>query len=137
MAKMNFKGFQVVSEEFLRLEREAPEAIDRMLTESADILIREQKASIEKHKLVDTGALRDSIKATPIRRTGISANLQVYPQGKDKKGVENAEKGFIHEYGTSKIKGKRWMSKASKIADPLIEAKQAEIWEEVNGGGSQ
>jgi len=64
----------------------------------------------------DTGQLIDSIKPTDVKITGNNEkSIDVYPHGMRKptarqRGVRNAMVGFVHEYGSSKVKASHWMS---------------------------
>lgn len=46
--------------------------------------------------------------------------IDIYPQGKDRKGVRNAEKAFILHYGTSKIAATHWVTDADRICDTTV-----------------
>ena len=76
-----------------------------------------------------TGAMIDGVKATAIKKNGDAYTCSVYPHGKDKKGVSNAEKAFVLNYGTSKIRGDHFVQNAEEKSAALAEAAMQRAWE--------
>lgn len=85
-----------------------------MLDEGAKIITSEWKRSINKHKHVDTGAMVKSVGVA--KGTKAKKFRDIYPQGKDKKGVRNAEKAFIAHYGKSGQLGTHFIDEAETNA---------------------
>jgi len=56
-------------------------------------------------------------------------SIDIYPQGKDRNGMGNAQKAFVLHYGTSKIVGSRFVDVADKRSAPRVEKVMTEIWE--------
>jgi HK97 gp10 family phage protein len=134
MADFNVVGLDEVIQDMMRHEKAAEEAIPKMLKAGAEILVKTQQAEAQSMKIRDTGDLIGSIAATPIKKSGMDSYGDVYPQGTGRNGTRNAEKGFIAEYGTSKIPARPWMRTANKkCADEVLE-KQKEIWDKYKGG---
>lgn len=130
MAKFNVIGFGEVEKELLKRTKQARSAVPKMLEAGAKVLIRAQKATSREMGVYDTGQFHDSIKATKVKDKDGAKYVDVYPQGTDDKGVRNATKGFIAEYGTSSIAARPWMSTAnSRHADEVHDAMRA-AWEE-------
>lgn len=130
MAKFNIVGFGDVEKEFLKRSRRAETAVPKMLKAGAEVLVKAQKAVSKEMGVYDTGDFHDSIKATKIKEKDGAQYVDVYPQGTDRKGVRNATKGFIAEYGTSSIAARPWMSTANaRYAEDVHEAMR-EAWEE-------
>lgn len=94
------------------------EAAESALKKAGERLSAELKSSIGRKGLVDTGQLKDSIKPSKVKAEGSARYVEVYPHGtrkktgKQKKGVRNAEVGFVLEYGTSSTPAAHWMSDA-------------------------
>lgn len=102
--------------------------VDRMLIAGSSALVDAQKRSCVSHKHVDTGDMLNSIKATKIRRRDSDRYVDVYPAGKDRKGVRNAEKAFITNYGTRSQQGTRWVQSANEgCADEVHEIMRSEM----------
>ena len=54
--------------------------------------------------------------------------IDIYPQGKDRKGVRNAEKAFLLHYGTSKIKPTRWVDEAESRGEAYALPAMERVW---------
>lgn len=94
---------------------------EKILGAGAEIAVNEWKTGVQGAGHVDTGAMLNSVKA----RT--EGNIsEIYPQGKDKKGVRNAEKAFILHYGNSDKLGDRFVDDIEKE----IENKAPEVMQE-------
>ena len=97
--------------------------------------VREIKAawvkSAEAHGLRDTGAMIASIGfPEPVQSMGGILYRDVYPQGKDRKGTRNAEKAFILNYGTSRIRPTYWVDEADAAAGPALQRRLEDMWGE-------
>ena len=135
MADFNVTGLDDVIKEMMSHQQAAEAAIPEMLNAGADILIKTQKDEIQSMKLVDTGDMARSVKGDKIKKDKDgNSYIDVYPKGKDRKGVRNAEKGFIAEYGTSKIPARPWMRTANAKCSDEITEKEKEIWDKNKGG---
>lgn len=135
MAKFNIVGFSDVEKELLKRSRRAETAVPKMLKAGSEVLIKAQKSVSKEMGVYDTGDFHDSIKATKIKEKDGAQYVDVYPQGTDRKGVRNATKGFIAEYGTSSITARPWMSTANaRYAEDVHEAMRAAWEEEVTDG---
>lgn len=129
MAKFNVVGFADVERALLRRDKSAAEAAPMMLISGAAVLTNAQRAEIKQMGLVDTGDMLKSVKPTHVKKTSDGSVIEVYPQGTDRKGVRNAEKAFIAEYGKSGVRAKPWMSSANaKCADAVHKAMR-DVWE--------
>ena len=85
-----------------------------MLDEGAKIIEFHWVKSIKKHKHVETGAMVRSVGVA--KGTKAKKFRDIYPQGKDKKGVRNAEKAFIAHYGKSGQLGTHFIDEAEANA---------------------
>ena len=66
--------------------------------------------SIKNHNHIDTGDMVNSVGVA--KGTKAKKFRDIYPQGKDSKGVRNAEKAFIAHYGKSGQLGDRFVDEA-------------------------
>lgn len=85
-----------------------------MLDEGAKIITSEWKRSINKHNHMDTHSMVKSVGVA--KGTKAKKFRDIYPQGKDKKGVRNAEKAFIAHYGKSGQLGTHFIDEAETNA---------------------
>ena len=81
-----------------------------MLDEGAKIIEFNWIKSIKNHKHIDTGDMVNSVGVA--KKTKTKKFRDIYPQGKDSKGVRNAEKAFIAHYGKSGQLGTRFVDEA-------------------------
>lgn len=140
MAKMSTTGLEEIERQFLLRKEAAVKAVPLMLEAGAKVLIAAQQEAAAKLNISrrSRGALVKSIKADKVKTKGSAAYVEVFPHGTDrshtKKGVRNAEKGFVLEYGRSNMPARRWMSTANEAcADAVVEA-QLQEWERVTDG---
>ena len=55
-------------------------------------------------------------------------SIDIYPQGKDRKGVRNAEKAFVLHYGTSNIDGSNFVDRADAKSAPAVQEVGERLW---------
>ncbi|MGX8701519.1 HK97-gp10 family putative phage morphogenesis protein [Caproiciproducens sp.] len=135
MADFNTVGIDDVINDMMHHQQAAEEAIPEMLKAGAEILVKAQKTEAQAMKIRDTGDFINSIKPTNIKKDkDDNSYVDVYPQGKDHKGTRNADKGFIAEYGTSKIPARPWMRTANEKCSDEITETEKEIWDNHKGG---
>lgn len=140
MAKFNTVGLEDVERQFLQMGETATKAVPLMLDAGAEVVVQAQQTEAKRLNISgkSRGALVKSIKADKTKGTGATRYKEVYPHGVDrshtKKGVRNAEKGFVLEYGRSNMPARPWMAAANeKCADQVVEA-QLKVWEDMNNG---
>jgi hypothetical protein len=85
-------------------------------------------------KIRDTGDMINSIKSGPVKKGKDGSFVDIWPQGKDRKGIRNAEKGFVAEYGKSNQPARPWMSTANDKCVEEVTATEKEIWDKYKGG---
>lgn len=131
MARFEMPGMDDLIREMQRMGEATGEVAEAMVN-AAVIEIRDAwKESAEEHQLRDTGAMIESIGfPTPIQNIGGVLQKDVYPQGKDAKGVRNAEKAFIAHYGTSRQPPTYWVDDADDKSGPRVQARLEGIWSE-------
>ena len=86
-----------------------------MLDEGAKIIEFNWVKSIKNHNHIDTGDMVNSVGVA--KGTKAKKFRDIYPQGKDSKGVRNAEKAFIAHYGKSGQLGDRFVDEAEANSD--------------------
>lgn len=129
MANMTFSGTEELLEQLFaeseRLERKATE----MLGEAGKVVVKAWQDVIEERGHVETGDMRDSVRASAIKKNGDAYTSSIYPYGKNRKRQGNAEKAFVLHYGTSRIKGDRFVDEAEERAGEAAEQVMQDVWE--------
>lgn len=116
MARMSTKGLNELAEDIKKIgEFDNEDLIDKMLDAGAEKTVEEWKTEIETQKHVKTGDMRDSVGVS--KKTKKGSKREIYPQGKDRKGVRNAEKAYILNYGKSTKKGTRFVDNINTKAE--------------------
>lgn len=77
-----------------------------------------------------TGEMMASIGPGEIRTTASGRYTEVYPQGKNSRGIRNAEIAFYQNYGTSRVKPTYWVDKAEAAADEALPERLDGVWED-------
>lgn len=143
MARFEIIGLDYVEKQLLRRSRNARAAAETMIQRGADVIIKAQREEIISMDLIETGALRDSLKVSKIKEKDNEVYAEIYPHGTDKKGVRNAFKGAIAEYGRMyKEKGKTkfkaarpWRTAANNKCLEEVHKEMRKAWEEKMGNG--
>ena len=126
--KMDTKGLDGVAMEFLNLGKKAQRVADEMLRAGEKEAVSAWREGITSHGYVKTGAMLASVKGTKPRSANGGRLMDVYPQGSDGR-VRNAEKAFILHYGSSRIKGSRWIDEVNEAAEEPASAAMEETFE--------
>lgn len=140
MAQFNTVGLEAAQKEFLLMTERATKVVPLALEAGADVLVKAQKEEAQKLNISgrSKGALVRSIKADKVKGNTISKYTEIYPHGVDrshtKKGVRNAEKGFVLEYGRSNMPARPWMSTANERSASKVMDAMAKVWEETTNG---
>ena len=129
MARMTFEGVDDVLDQLFkeseRLERKATE----MLGEAGKVVVQAWQDAIEAHGHVQTGDMKNSVRASAVKKNGEAYITSIYPHGRDRKRQSNAEKAFILHYGTSKIHGDHFVDDAEERAGDAAEQVMQEVWD--------
>lgn len=129
MAKLNTSGLDSVMAEMTRIGEECGPTAEKMIMAGAALVKDAWKETADKHGHRRTGDMIDSIGyARKPKRVGDTLSIDVYPQGKDRKGTRNAEKAFVLHYGTSKIKGSGWVDEAEEKGEETAIPEMIRIW---------
>ncbi|MBD5145641.1 MAG: hypothetical protein HDT21_07030 [Ruminococcus sp.] len=106
MAKFSVSGIDGLAADLQRLgQLDNEELVSDMLYAGAEVVAEEWIHGILEATKPDgrgTGDMARSVAPTKgIKKIGDVSAKEIYPQGKDRKGVRNAEKAFILHYGKS------------------------------------
>ena len=131
MARFDVSGLDETIEEMKRLGQMTGRTADAMLVAGAEEVRKAWRQSAEEHRHRDTGDMIASIGfARKPKEIGSIRTIDIYPKGKDKRNIRNAEKAFILHYGTTKIRGSRWVDDADKISDQTVVPAMIRVWEQ-------
>lgn len=136
MARFETSGIDDVLEEMIRMGEATGETANEMLLAGAEVVKEEWQAAAEGAGLRDTGEMIRKIgyPRSP-KVVGDIKEIDIYPQGKDKRGIRNAEKAFVNHYGTSKLKATHFIDVADEKSGPRVEQVFKEIWDRHMGRG--
>lgn len=107
MSNFSFNGIDELAADMKKLDLLDNEIlVAEMLDAGAEDVAEEWRKGVEKTvRNVDDrsyGDLHDSISVSKgVKKDGDASVKDIYPKGKDRKGVRNAEKAFILHYGKS------------------------------------
>ena len=111
-------GIDDIVNELTELGEGIDDIADDMLMAGAEEVKKSWQFSAAAHGLKHTGDMIDSIGyAKKPKKVGDVRQIDIYPQGKDGKGVRNAEKAFILHYGSSSIKSTHWVDDADEMCE--------------------
>ena len=99
-----------------------------ILEAGAAVVVKACRASIGRNELVKTGAMLDSVASSRVKEDRDGAYVEITLRGKDKRGVRNAEKGFILNYGSSRIKPTYWVDEARRASEGPARAAMEAAW---------
>ena len=131
MARFDVSGLDETIEDMKRLGQMTGRTVDAMLMAGAEEVRKAWRQSAEEHRHRDTGDMIASIGfSRKPKEIGSIRSIDIYPQGKDKRNIRNAEKAFILHYGTTKIRGSRWVDDADKISEQTVVPAMIRVWEQ-------
>lgn len=131
MARFDTSGIDEIVESMVKAGEGTGELADEMLMAGAEEVKAAWRESAKKNNLVDTGDMLGSINYPKSPKTiGDIRTIDIHPQGKDRKGVRNAEKAFILNYGTSKRDATHWIDEADTESAPKVEGKLKQIYDD-------
>jgi hypothetical protein len=137
MARFDTSGLDDIFAEMSNEGELVGDVADKMLIAGVKIIQRAWKSSAERHRHRLSGDLIDSItysEAKNVKAKGVESirAYDVYPQGKDRKGVRNAEKAFILNYGAPKkgIAPSHFIDEADDMCAAEVVEEMSRIWAE-------
>ena len=127
MGSMQTEGIDKLIKDMESAADDTGELAADMLDAGADVVVQEWKDGIEEVGHVDTGAMRDSVKAA-----GKKNKLErvISPTGSDKKGTRNAEKAYVLNYGKSTKPGDRFVDKIEEKAAATSQLEMQHVLDE-------
>lgn len=146
MARFEVEGLDLIIADMKRHGELAGETAQEMLMAGAEEVKQSWKGEAERRQFKDTKAMINSIGfPRAVKRASDILSIDIYPQGKDKRGVRNAEKAFILHWGTSsnstsKRKRKKkfsgpgiprtlWVDDADRESGPRVLDAYTRIWD--------
>jgi len=131
MARFETSGIDKVINDVIRLGEAGKEVGDKMLLAGAEEVKTAWKVTAETHGFKKTGDMIESVGfPRKPRNAGDIRTIDIYPQGKDRKGVRNAEKAFILHYGSSSIPTSRWVDEADAESEPRVQDAMEKVYDE-------
>lgn len=131
MARFDVRGLEETIREMQRMGQESGDAARAMLQAGAEKVKAAWRKATEAHGLVDTGDMIESIGfAREPKKAGDIMSIDIFPQGRDRKGVRNAEKAFILHYGTSRRPATRFIDDADAMSEAEVVPAMEAIWDE-------
>lgn len=130
MARFDTSGLNEMLGQMYRMGLEVSPVADEIVNAAVEEIRDAWRASAERHGHIDTGAMIESISIGegPVHAHDI-VYRDVYPRGTDAKGVRNATKAFVLNYGKHNMPASYWVDEADeKCAEPVQKKCQA-IWD--------
>ena len=126
MAKFISTGMMGVIDRLDRMAGASDNMKREMLESAANVYVDTWKRVIRAKGHVRSGDMADSVGTVFSDGNVGGATAEVYPQGKDRKGVRNAEKAFLLNYGWGKKKGDHFVDQVEADAnEPAVSAMEA------------
>lgn len=131
MARFESPGMDALIREMEKMGEESGAVAEAMVNAAVDVIRDEWVKSAEDHDLKNYGDMIDSIGfPAPVQKAGNILYRDVYPQGKDRNGVSNAEKAFVLNYGRHNLEPTYWVNEADQASGPRVQRRLEEIWGE-------
>lgn len=139
MARIEYDGFERIEGVLTRLSRTA---IREVVMAGAEACVEETRRNILQYRHVVTGSMMEGVAPGKYHEDIGSGWVEVYPQGDDHRGISNAKKAFVINYGYGKRRTKRTGDKfitgekktMEEIVAKAMQAKSDEIIKQLNGG---
>lgn len=104
MAKFEYSGTEELETRLAEMDKHM---IKGIVMAGADACSREMQAMIGAYRHVRTGSMQQNVAPAKYHEDLNSGWVDVYPQGNDSRGVSNAKKAFVINYGYGGRKTKR------------------------------
>ena len=104
MAKFEFSGGESFDGQLEQLGRDG---VKTVVMSGADACVKVMQDMVEAYHHVVTGDMKSAVAPAKYHEDLNSAWVEVYPQGSDRRGVSNAVKAFVTNYGHGKKKGRK------------------------------
>jgi len=114
MASFEVNGIDALTADLTALAEIPDDVLDAMLEAEATVIEDAQRRTAFSMGVHRTGMMISSISRTKIKTNKHGRFLLVYPQGKNKQGIRNAEVAFINEYGKTKQPARPFVDTANR-----------------------
>ena len=139
MARITYDGFEQIDGVLTKLGRDA---IRSIVMAGAEACVEETRKNVEGYRHVVTGSMLQGVAPGQYHEDLGSGWVEVYPQGEDSRGISNAKKAFVINYGyggrrTARTGDKFITGQKNAMQDAVSAAMQREsdrIIQEMNGG---
>lgn len=122
MAKLEFSGIDDLEARLAEMDRTM---IKGIVMAGADACTKEMQNMIGTYRHVRTGSMQQQVAPAEYHEELSSGWVDVYPQGTDDRGVSNALKAFVINYGIGKNPTRRSGGKVkNKTGDKFITGNQ-------------
>ena len=129
MARFDTSGLDDLIRDMTRRGESSGPMAEAMVAAATVEIKAAWRESAEAHKLRKTGDMIDAIGVPgPVMKIGDAFAQDIYPQGKDRKGVRNAEKAFILHYGKHGYEPTYWVDDADAASAPKVQARLEAMW---------
>lgn len=99
MARCEYSGVEELERQLGSLDRDV---VKNIVMAGADAAAKEMRRDTEEYRHVATGSMNGNIGPGTFHEDVGSAWVNVYPQGSDSRGVSNAMKAYVINYGLGK-----------------------------------
>lgn len=120
MATLKVNGFELIDQQFNRMGRPM---IRQIVEAGAHAAEKRMAENTRMRQHVRTGDMLESIGENEYREFMGGGSVDVYPQGDDRKGVRNATKAYVINYGKGRKITKR--KRANRTGDKFITGDEA------------
>jgi len=118
------------------------EAVRRIVMAGAEACVQETRDNIQQYRHIVSGSMQEGVRPGKYHEDLGSGWVEVYPQGYDGRGISNAKKAFVINYGRGKRRtehaGDKFITGNKKTMSEIVaRAMQAEsdrLVQELNGG---
>ena len=138
MARVEF-GFGQLDEALTAMSRDA---VRRIVMAGAEACVEATKTNVQQYRHVVTGNMMQGVQPGKYHEDLGSGWVEVYPQGYDSRGISNAKKAFVINYGyggrrTDRTGDKFITGNKTTMQDVVSKAMQAEsdrLVQQMTGG---
>ena len=135
MAYLTWKGLDEVYREMQRAGETVGDTAQRMIEAGGQECIKAWKTAIGMYGHGEpgesgrsTGEMQRAVGMKFVKKDGKRC-AEIYPLGKNSRGVRYAEIAFILHYGRSNMKGDHFVDEAERISEDNAVPVMQEIWE--------
>ena len=139
MARCEYDGIERIDGVLTRLSRDS---IRQVVMAGAEACVEQTKIATAEYRHIVTGNMQQSVAPGKYHEDYGSGWVEVYPQGYDGRGIDNAKKAFVINYGyggrrTEKTGDRFITGEKTTMQEVVSRAMQAEsdrIISQLNGG---